>query len=58
MFFVFQIVKFETNPTYNGKPISMKFFSKRVRIGSEANLNGHRFEKELAIAILEVKKVS
>lgn len=50
---------FETNPTYNKTLITSGFIiGKTMHIDAGANLNGHRFEKELKITILGIKKVS
>lgn len=51
--------RFETFPT-NNEILIANFFrtGKQMRIGAGANINGYRFEKELVVTILGIKKIS
>jgi len=50
--------RFQTTPTHNGEPImNFLYTGKRAEMGAGCQINGYKFEKQLAITFLSVKRL-
>jgi len=51
--------RFETVPTCNGQPLIRNFHTgKKTTFRAKSSINGHKFEKDLSVEFISIKKIS